>query len=154
MQRWGDGAILDGMEKRTTAEVPVLIVGGGPVGLSAALLLARHGVQSLLVERHPTTSRLPKARLVNTRTMEVFRQCGIESEVQRAGLPPSSARYLIRARSVAGEELDRREATFTPGAQALLSPTTVCTCPQNLLEPVLLAAVQDSGMTQVISGTS
>ena len=67
------GAILGGMDKRTIAEVPVLIVGGGPVDLSAPLLLACNGVQSLLVERHPTTSRLPKARLVNRRTMEVFR---------------------------------------------------------------------------------
>ena len=106
------------------SEVPALIVGAGPVGLSTALLLARRGVRSTVVERRQTTSSLPKARLVNTRSMEVFRQCGIESLIRAAGLPPSKARFLIRARSVAGEEINRREATFTQGAQALHSPTT------------------------------
>jgi flavin-dependent dehydrogenase len=81
-----------------------------PVGLSAALLLARQGVESLLVERHATSSHLPKARLVNTTHDGGFRQCGVESEVRAAGLPPSKARYLIRARSVTGEELDRRSS--------------------------------------------
>jgi 2-polyprenyl-6-methoxyphenol hydroxylase-like FAD-dependent oxidoreductase len=130
-------------------EVPVLIVGGGPVGLSAALLLAKHGIRSMLVERHSGTSRLPKARLVNTRTMEVLRQCGIESDVRQAGLSPSKAHYLIRARSVAGEELERREATFTPGALAHFSPTTACSCAQHELEPVLLGAIRENGLTYV-----
>jgi 2-polyprenyl-6-methoxyphenol hydroxylase-like FAD-dependent oxidoreductase len=130
--------------------VPVLIAGGGPVGLSTALLLARLGVRSTLVERRQTTSSLPKARLVNTRSMEVFRQCGIESAIRTAGLPPSRARFLIRARSVAGEEIDRREATFTQGAQALHSPTTACTCPQNHLEPVLLSTVRDRHLTEIL----
>ena len=36
------------------AEVPVLIVGGGPAGLTASLLLSRHGVESLLVDKRAT----------------------------------------------------------------------------------------------------
>ena len=40
-------------------EIPVLIVGGGPVGLTASLLLSAQGVRSLLVERHPGTAILP-----------------------------------------------------------------------------------------------
>src|ERR1035438_7952374 len=44
------------------AEVPVLIVGGGPAGLTASLLLSRHGVESLLVDRRATGSPLPRAR--------------------------------------------------------------------------------------------
>jgi putative polyketide hydroxylase len=55
-------------------EVPVLIAGGGPVGLSAAILLARRDIRALLVERHPSTTGHPKARGVNTRTVELFRQ--------------------------------------------------------------------------------
>ena len=50
-------------------EVPVLIVGGGPVGLTASFLLSLHGIRSLLVERHPGTSIVPKARGINARTM-------------------------------------------------------------------------------------
>ena len=44
-------------------EVPVLIVGGGPVGLTASIWLSRHGIRSLLVERHPGTAIMPKARV-------------------------------------------------------------------------------------------
>ncbi|MGH7094815.1 MAG: FAD-dependent monooxygenase, partial [Stellaceae bacterium] len=43
-------------------DIPVLIVGGSPVGLTASLLLSRHGVRTFLVERHPGTAILPKAR--------------------------------------------------------------------------------------------
>ncbi len=50
-------------------ETPVLIVGGGPVGLTASLLLSRLGIKSLLVERHPGTAIHPKARGINARTM-------------------------------------------------------------------------------------
>ena len=60
-------------------EVPVLIVGGGPVGLTSALLLARQGIQTLLIERHPGTSIHPRARGINIRTMEIFRSVGLEA---------------------------------------------------------------------------
>ena len=40
-------------------DIPVLISGGGPVGLTASLLLSQHGVRSLLVERHPSTAITP-----------------------------------------------------------------------------------------------
>src|ERR1700739_2287850 len=67
-------------------DIPVLISGGGPVGLTASLLLSQHGVRSLLVERHPGTALTPKARGINARTMEVFRQCGIDGAIREAGL--------------------------------------------------------------------
>ena len=54
-------------------EVPVLIVGGGPVDLAASILLSREGVSSLLVERHPGTAVHPKARAINARSMEMYR---------------------------------------------------------------------------------
>ena len=63
------------------SEVPVLIVGGGPIGLSTSLLLSYHGIRSLLVEQHPGTSMYPKARFINARTMEIFRQIGIERAI-------------------------------------------------------------------------
>jgi hypothetical protein len=52
--------------------VPVLIVGGGSVGLIASVLLARHGVRSLVAERHSGTSILPRAFGINVRTMEIY----------------------------------------------------------------------------------
>jgi 2-polyprenyl-6-methoxyphenol hydroxylase-like FAD-dependent oxidoreductase len=49
----------------TPIHVPVLIVGGGPVGLTASIWLSRFGVRSMLVERHPGTAVHPKARGIN-----------------------------------------------------------------------------------------
>src|SRR5215210_3074126 len=62
-------------------ETPVLIVGAGPAGLTAAIELARHGVESLLVERRAALSALPRATVVSTRSMELVRAWGIEDAV-------------------------------------------------------------------------
>jgi 2-polyprenyl-6-methoxyphenol hydroxylase-like FAD-dependent oxidoreductase len=57
-------------------EVPVVIAGTGPAGLVAAVTLARNGIRSLLVERNPGLSPLPRATAVSTRTMELLRSWG------------------------------------------------------------------------------
>ena len=44
-------------------------------------------MRSLLVERHPGTAIQPKSRGINPRTMEVYRQCGVEDAIRDAGLP-------------------------------------------------------------------
>ena len=89
-------------------EVPVLIAGGGPVGLTASLMLSRLGIRSLLVERHPGTAIHPKARGINARTMEIFHQQGIEDDVRAAGLPPDKVGFIVWTKTLAGEEIERR----------------------------------------------
>lgn len=126
-------------------DVPVLIVGGGPVGLTASILLSRLGVRSLLVERHPGTSIHPKARGINARTMEVFRQCGVEEAVRAAGLPPAKGRFIIWARSLAGEELERRIPWRSRDDAAPLGPAAPCVCAQDDLEPVLRGFAESLG---------
>jgi 2-polyprenyl-6-methoxyphenol hydroxylase-like FAD-dependent oxidoreductase len=124
-------------------EVDVLVVGAGPVGLTAAILLGRLGVSTLLVERHPGTSVHPKARAINARTMEIFRQCGVEEAVRAAGLPPERARFIVWARSLAGEELERRIPWRAREDVALVSPVRNCLCAQDDLEPVLRRHAED-----------
>jgi 2-polyprenyl-6-methoxyphenol hydroxylase-like FAD-dependent oxidoreductase len=58
---------------RMTDEAPVLIAGGGLVGLSAAAFLASHGIRSLTIERLPASSPLPRAAFFHMRTLEMFR---------------------------------------------------------------------------------
>jgi putative polyketide hydroxylase len=118
-------------------QVDVLIVGGGPVGLTASILLSRYGVSSLLVERHPSTSIHPKARGINARTMEIFRQCGVEDAVRAAGLPPGRTGLIVWSRSLAGEELERRVPWRAREDALRISPVRPCTCAQDDLEPVL-----------------
>jgi 2-polyprenyl-6-methoxyphenol hydroxylase-like FAD-dependent oxidoreductase len=119
--------------------VPVLIVGGGPVGLTASFLLSRRGVRSLLVERHPGTAVHPKARGINVRTMEIFRQQGIEDAVRKAGLPPERTGLIVWARTLAGEEIERRTPWRGRAEAAEVSPVRNCLCAQDYLEPVLRA---------------
>src|SRR5258708_36490434 len=97
-----------------TLEIPVLIVGGGPVGLCASILLSHRGVPSLLVERHMRTSLYPKARLINTRTMEIFRQCGLEQTLREIILSPEQSGHPIWPRTLLGEELQRRTMPTVP----------------------------------------
>src|SRR4029079_9381130 len=60
-------------------EAPVLIAGGGLTGLAAASFLAKHGIRSIAVERLKESSPLPRAAFFHMRTMEMFRELGIET---------------------------------------------------------------------------
>ena len=74
------------MSQRIDTEV--LIVGGGPVGLTLAMDLAQRGVDVTLVEMR-SAGEPPKVSCnhVSARTMETFRRLGIASVVRNAGLP-------------------------------------------------------------------
>src|SRR5271157_3665346 len=68
-------------------EVPVLIVGGGGAGLTSSMLLARLGVEHLLVSARPETSDLPKAHVLNQRAMEVLDDVGVADAIDERGTP-------------------------------------------------------------------
>lgn len=63
-------------------ETPIVIVGGGPVGLLTAFQLSRLGTPCLLAEQATETTKWPKMDLANCRTMEIFRMLGIASELR------------------------------------------------------------------------
>jgi 2-polyprenyl-6-methoxyphenol hydroxylase-like FAD-dependent oxidoreductase len=94
--------------------VPVLIVGGGPVGLSCAVELAHHGVPSLVLERRPEVSRLrPRAKTTSARTMEHFRRWGIAGEIRRrAGLPVEWSDAAVFCTALTGQEITRITGCF------------------------------------------
>src|SRR5260370_41214106 len=130
-------------------DVPVLIVGGGPVGLTASILLSQAGVRSLLIERHPGTAVHPKARGINARTMEMYRQCGVEAAIRKAGLPPERAGLIVWVRTLAGEEIERRVPWRSGAQSAMVSPVRNCLCAQDDLEPVLRAFAERQGVGQL-----
>src|SRR5437867_10998506 len=86
---------------------PVVIGGGGPVGLVAALELARYGIRSLLLERHEGTTWHPKARNLNTRTMEIARGWGrvVHDALAAVNLPRAWTSQIIYTRTLSGDEL-------------------------------------------------
>jgi putative polyketide hydroxylase len=118
-------------------DIPVLISGGGPVGLTASLLLSRHGVGSLLVERHPSTALTPKARGINARTMEIFRQCGIDAAIRDAGLAEGRMGLIVWTETLAGKEIERRVPGRATSKNMAVTPVKNCLCAQDDLEPVI-----------------
>ena len=79
-------------------DVEVLVVGGGGTGLSAAIFLADLGVRALVVERHPSTSHLPKAHYLNQRTMEIWRLHGVADAVYARAAPRAAHRMQTQKR--------------------------------------------------------
>ena len=61
----------------TVETTDVLIVGAGPTGLCASLLLSKQGISHIVVERKAGVLQAPAAHVINTRTMEIFAQLGL-----------------------------------------------------------------------------
>lgn len=124
---------------------PVLIVGAGPAGLSAALSLGRLGIPCILVERRARVGSHPRATGVRTRTMELLRGWGLEDAVRRAGLRTLGAGDFAFRATLAGEEYGVVEIAHDEESMRFrrsVSPTMVTFCPQDVLEPILLDAVR------------
>lgn len=117
-----------------TETVPVLIVGGSLVGLSASLFLSFHGIPSLLVERHSGISPHPRAFNFNMRTMEIFRAVGAEEAVRRKAPPHFQSSGILQAESLVGREFGWITQDTTSSD---LSPLAGCIIGQDALEPVL-----------------
>ncbi|MEY4301960.1 MAG: 2,4-dichlorophenol 6-monooxygenase, partial [Pseudomonadota bacterium] len=76
------------MKLASQIDKPVLIVGGGPVGMTMALCLAKRGIPSYLVElRSAETLPDVKCNHISSRSMELFRSLGISQDLRAAGLP-------------------------------------------------------------------
>ena len=89
------------------AETFALIVGGGPVGLAAAIELYWRAVPAVLVTDKLDTAQHPKCNNTNARSMEHFRRLGIADELRSAGLPPHVERASAYVTRFCGHEFGR-----------------------------------------------
>ncbi|MFD6059472.1 FAD-dependent monooxygenase [Rhodococcus wratislaviensis] len=71
------------MNREEHADDTVLIVGGGPVGMLTALLLARHGLSSTVLERRPRLGDAPRAHVLNPRSLEICHAAGLDVDEMR-----------------------------------------------------------------------
>lgn len=129
----------------------VIVVGGGPVGLSAALLLSRAGIRCTVLERDAEPSTHPKARGVRPRTMELFTAWGLADELIAHALPAEADRFIY-CDSLTGAEIAR--SPESDGRNADVSPVGPCRVAQDTVHRVLLRAVSDLPGVNVRAGES
>jgi 2-polyprenyl-6-methoxyphenol hydroxylase-like FAD-dependent oxidoreductase len=135
------------MAQRTTAEIPILIVGAGPVGLALAADLGLRHVACLVIEQGEGPADHPRASALNARSMEFMRRFGIADAVRAASAPEDFPHTALYCTSLTGFEIARIERPHHGGkGPTPESPERPQRCNQLWLDPILreLAASQDS----------
>lgn len=120
-------------------ETPVLVVGGGPVGLALAADLGWHGVACTLLEQTDGRVVTPKMNEVNVRTMEFCRRWGIHDRVMNCPFPADHPLDVAYVTSLTGHELARiarpARCDQRPGPESAM---TLQACSQTWFDPMLL----------------
>lgn len=125
--------------------VPYLIVGAGPVGLTAARLLANAGCSCLVIERRDGPQRSPAAHVVNARTLEIFRQAGIDmTAIADIAQDPSDAGHVNFVTRLNGRLIGRLPFERQGDEILELTPHPLRNISQHRLEPLLADAVRAS----------
>ncbi|MGW4514128.1 FAD-dependent oxidoreductase [Streptomyces sp. NPDC004393] len=126
--------------------MPVLVVGGSLVGLSASVFLGRLGIRHRVVERHAATSAHPRGRGNNMRTMELFRTAGLEPEIRKAAATLSRNHGILQVDTLHSGNQRWLSARITGRPpEADVCSTVRCACSQNDLEPALLEGALNLG---------
>jgi 2,4-dichlorophenol 6-monooxygenase len=132
-------------------QVPILIVGGGGAGLTASMLLSQLGIETLLVNAQPTTSILPKAHVLNQKTMEILEDAGVAEEIYAKSTPAENMRAMGWYAGLAGPDPDfgRRVGQieswgdgYTNLNSIAASPCRSANLPQIRLEPIFKARAE------------
>ena len=122
-----------------SVDTPILVVGGGPVGLAVAGELGWRGIACTLVEKTDGTITQPKMDFVGVRTMEFCRRWGIVPWVHAAGYNRAYPQDCAWVSSLTGFEFGRE--SFPPCEDEKPLPQSTYSrgerCPQNFFDPVL-----------------
>ena len=122
--------------------IPVLIAGGGPVGLALAIELGMSGIACTLVEKRDGTLRVPKMSGLSIRSMEFNRRWGIAEKVKRAGWPQTHPNDFVYCTSMVGYELARHRIPSYAELRVPYTPEPSCGCAQIFYDPILLERVR------------
>jgi 2-polyprenyl-6-methoxyphenol hydroxylase-like FAD-dependent oxidoreductase len=125
-------------EISSTIETPILIVGGGSVGLALACDLGSRGVPCLVVEQNERPADHPRATAINARSMEFMRRWGVADAVRQAAAPADFPHTALYCTSLTGFEIARIERPHHGGSKpTMTSPERAQRCNQIWLDPIL-----------------
>lgn len=118
--------------------LPVLIVGGGPVGLVLAIQLGLAGVRCTLVEKRDGSVHVPKMSMISIRGMEINRRIGVAQQAKDAGWPLTFPNDFVYCTSLTGYELARDRLPSYADQQPAYTPEPPRGCAQIYYDPILL----------------
>jgi 2-polyprenyl-6-methoxyphenol hydroxylase-like FAD-dependent oxidoreductase len=122
----------------TTVETPILVVGGGPVGLALASDLGVRGMACLLIEQGEGLPDHPRATALNSRSMEFMRRWGVAEAVHAAAAPDDFPHTALYCTTLTGYEIARIERPGHGGRKPIgHSPERPQRCNQLFLDPIL-----------------
>jgi 2,4-dichlorophenol 6-monooxygenase len=120
-------------------DTPVLVVGAGPTGMAASILLGLQGVANLVVERRASPQRAPAAHVVNARTFEILRAAGVNmGAIAAACQSPTDAGFVRWLTTLTGEEFGSLPFEQQSDDAFAVTPTPLRNLSQHRLEPILL----------------
>lgn len=136
-------------------DTDVLVVGAGPFGVTTALALAQQGVNVRMISRAPWVANSPRAHITSQRTMEVFRDLGVEEQAITVATDWSQMGDSLLAVSLTGPEIARMPSWGSGfarhGDYVRNSPCRYQDLPQHRLEPVLIDAAGQQGVVMSFS---
>lgn len=134
-----------------TEHTPVLVVGAGPAGLTAAITLAGYDVEVVVVERRAEPSNEPRATAVSTWSMELLRRWGLAEKVAELALDVDLVGWIGETLTGPGEEIPLGYPTRAQSA--IFSPVAPACAPQDELEPILIEHLRSLEGARIEFGT-
>lgn len=131
----------------------VLICGGGPVGLTASMLLSELGISNVVVEKRPSTTQLPRARGMNCRTGEIWRSLGLADRMEGISLPAEWTEDIVYCTTLAGDEIGTMPSeSMSRKATAAYSPAPFLSSSQIEIDALLHEAATAQPQAEVRFG--
>lgn len=107
MPEFNDGTPETEPPSDSLVTTEVVVVGSGPAGATAALLLSTLGIDTLMITKYRWTANTPRAHITNQRAMEVFRDLGVEDQVLADATEHGLVGDTVFCTSITGEEIGR-----------------------------------------------
>ena len=143
------------MQEKTDSRSTVLVVGAGPVGLMTAIILARQGLRTTVIERFKTRHGAPKAHALNPRSLEICRSIGLDLEAMKQRATRTEDGGWVRfVTTLAGEEIGVMPYERQDEQVREVTPTPLINLAQPLFEDFLLEEVARSPLIELRRGVA